>query len=753
MAPPRKKQCLRNRNRSKRQQMQLERQTETAEDRLQRLEQVRFSTSAARHRETNEETIQRREQNRLSMATATETETDEETIHRREQNRLSMATARETETDEETIQRREQNRLSMAVARDTETDEDALRRRTQNRLSIALSKETETQEDTLRRRQQNILSIALSRETETEEDTLRRRQQNRQSMALSRDTETNEDASQRREQNRLSMAAARERETDNDRLPRLYQARLEVSTRRLQVWRNKENAAFGYSASVDYVSDSWCNIGGMTIHCEHCNALKWKDEARGMCCAAGKVMLPSLDEPPRELRYLLAYQHQDAKDFQKHIRKYNACFAMTSFGATKEIREHGFMPTFKIQGQVYHRIGSLYPAKNEQEKFLQVYFISDYQQHAERRCTNISDVKQDIVLRLQGMLQRENNYVRNFKTAMENITPEAKLVISADRVPTGEHQRRFNEPSTSEVAILITGETHAKRDIVLNLRDSTIQKINEIHRSYDALQYPLLFWKGDDGYHFELKQINPQTGHLMTKKISAVDFYAYRIMFRPNEFNIILRGKELFHQYLVDMYAKIEAERLRYIELNQRKLRVDEYVHLGDALRNDGNVEDIGKLTILPSSFTGGPRYMHERTQDAMTYVRSYGRPDLFITFTCNPTWNEIKEELLPGQKPQDRHDLLARVFHMKQKMLMNLISKGNIFGSVQCFMYTIEWQKRGLPHAHILVWLRDKIHAQRVDEFISAEFPNPQEDPGLFNCIRTQMVHGPCGIINPNSP
>ncbi|XP_054711418.1 uncharacterized protein LOC129221007 [Uloborus diversus] len=336
---------------------------------------------------------------------------------------------------------------------------------------------------------------------------------------------------------------------------------------------------------------------------------------------------------------------------------------------------------------------------------------------------------------------------------MESITPEAKLVIYADRVPTGEHQRRFNKPSASEVAILMAGETDGTRNIVLNLRDNTIQRICETHRSYDALQYPLLFWKGEDRYHFELKQINPQTGQLMTKKISSMDFYAYRIMFRSNEFNIILRGKELFHQYLVDMYAKIEVERHRYIELNQRKLRVDEYVHLRDALRNDGNVEDIGRLTILPSSFTGGPRYMHERTQDAMTYVRSYGRPDLFITFTCNPTWNEIKAELFPGQKPQDRHDLLARVFHVKQKMLMNLISKGNIFGSVRCFMYTIEWQKRGLPHAHILVWLREKIHAQRVDEFISAEFPNPQEDPGLFNCIRTQMVHGPCGVINLNSP
>lgn len=38
---------------------------------------------------------------------------------------------------------------------------------------------------------------------------------------------------------------------------------------------------------------------------------------------------------------------------------------------------------------------------------------------------------------------------------------------------------------------------------------------------------------------------------------------------------------------------------------------------------------------------------MHQYSQDAMTYVRKYGRPDLFITFTCNPNWIEITELLL----------------------------------------------------------------------------------------------------------
>ena len=66
----------------------------------------------------------------------------------------------------------------------------------------------------------------------------------------------------------------------------------------------------------------------------------------------------------------------------------------------------------------------------------------------------------------------------------------------------------------------------------------------------------------------------------------------------------------------------------------------------------------------------------------------------------------------------------------------MGLITKAKIFGEVRCHMYTIEWQKRGLPHAHILVWLRDTLHVHRVDDFISAEIPDPEEDPELFSTV-----------------
>ena len=65
------------------------------------------------------------------------------------------------------------------------------------------------------------------------------------------------------------------------------------------------------------------------------------------------------------------------------------------------------------------------------------------------------------------------------------------------------------------------------------------------------------------------------------------------------------------------MYAKVESERLSFFRYNQKTLRAEDYIHLRDAVRNDGNVQNVGQLVVLPSSFTAGPRYMHERMQSS----------------------------------------------------------------------------------------------------------------------------------------
>lgn len=111
----------------------------------------------------------------------------------------------------------------------------------------------------------------------------------------------------------------------------------------------------------------------------------------------------------------------------------------------------------------------------------------------------------------------------------------------------------------------------------------------------------------------------------------------------------------------------------------------------------------IGRRILLPSSFTSSPRQMQQLYQDAMAIVQCCGKPDLFITFTCNPKWPEIQNELHASQCSTDRIDLVVRVFNQKQRALMNDIVKRGIFGRVVGYIYVVEFQKRGLPHSHNL--------------------------------------------------
>lgn len=81
---------------------------------------------------------------------------------------------------------------------------------------------------------------------------------------------------------------------------------------------------------------------------------------------------------------------------------------------------------------------------------------------------------------------------------------------------------------------------------------------------------------------------------------------------------------------------KVEQQRLLYQRLHQTELKAETYSGLADAVAANEHRE-AGSYVILSSSFIGSPRHNHQLYQDAMAMVQKYGRPDLFITFTCNP--------------------------------------------------------------------------------------------------------------------
>ncbi|UYV75784.1 hypothetical protein LAZ67_13001346 [Cordylochernes scorpioides] len=280
------------------------------------------------------------------------------------------------------------------------------------------------------------------------------------------------------------------------------------------VWSSMENAGFNYSVAVEYFKHPLISLGMMDTTCRFCGALRCKDESSGMCCLNGKVRLPLIDLPPEPLRSLLSGENSDSVHFLRNIRKYNSCFQMTSFGAENQTHSVTFPTTFSIQGQVYHRIGSLMPSENQPSRFLRIYFMGN------------DDDDDDI------QTDRRCQQIQGFKTALENLPSDAyRVVVNADRTPPGQHPRRYNAPTANEVAVVLAGNQFGSRDIVLHQRDNLLQHVSDTHRFYDALQYPLIFWKGQEGYSFHIPQIDPNTRQPLSSKI----FIIPRIPIIPND--------------------------------------------------------------------------------------------------------------------------------------------------------------------------------------------------------------------------
>ncbi|KAL7547642.1 hypothetical protein ACHAWF_010926, partial [Thalassiosira exigua] len=122
---------------------------------------------------------------------------------------------------------------------------------------------------------------------------------------------------------------------------------------------------------------------------------------------------------------------------------------------------------------------------------------------------------------------------------------------------------------------------------------------------------------------------------------------------------------------------------------------------------------------------------------------------------TTNPDWPEIKQHLKPGQTALDRPDLVARVFKLKKRELIRDVMKNHIFGKAVARAHTIEFQKRGFPHAHIVFWLAPEtgnhMDPNRLDEIICAEIPEKEADPVPFELVTKFMLHDPCGPEHPD--
>ncbi|SAM01867.1 hypothetical protein [Absidia glauca] len=508
------------------------------------------------------------------------------------------------------------------------------------------------------------------------------------------------------------------------------------------VSRNRERLPAAYISEIGRLKPF--DLGAMDQICTDCGAKHWKAELPAQlpaqcnpanmfwmsCCKAGAVKVDDLQEPPEFLKVLLEANDTKGCHFTANIRRYNAVFAFTSIKCQVGHDNTNFMP-FQIHGEMYHLQGPLLTENDNTAKYASLY-IYDPQYASSIRASNNNDLDQDIINGLSYMLHEKNPHVQLYKTAHEllmNTTSSASEVPFVRISPSvtielvaGSDRRTENLPTSDEIAGIIPNEHTAEgfRDIRIYLRSvrgvNSHTTISQNHALYMPLHYTLLFPMGDLGWHWGLRLADGST------RLTQRAYYRYRLHQRANEYPSLFLAKRLFQQYLVDVWAICDQNRLDWIRSHQSALRADLYYGLQDALiSEDVDAASLGKRFILPSSYTGGPR-----------------------------------RELLPGQHASDRPDLVARVFDLKVKELLKDLKVKKVFGSYRGLMRTIEYQKRGLPHLHLPLFL-DATHnidtSAKVDQIISAELPSKESDPELYEVITKSMVHGPCGAINPKSP
>ena len=374
---------------------------------------------------------------------------------------------------------------------------------------------------------------------------------------------------------------------------------------------------------------------------------------------------------------------------------------------------------------------------------------------------------------VQQEIHENNPFVREFNQILDQ--PEEDLeggtvVISAAARPHQGHARVYNAQTNLQELSIVTNEK--PHDLVVRLRGGGLQFISDLNPKAMPLHFTLLFVLGTPGWDQFLKHADG------VKRVSPREFYVYHLNIRHTGSDYIFQARRLFQEWILNAWITCENQRLNFQRQNQKTLRADTYRNLqeavaerrqqapADSLYNNERENAVGRV-ILASSFQCSHRWYLEKFQDGMAICRYFHKPDVFVTMTCNPKWPEITAGLSPGQSPQDRPDLVSRVFKLKKDQLMRDLTKGCIFGKTLAHLWVVEFQKRGLPHVHILIILADEDRPktrEQIDQIVSAELPPNPSEPGiseeeksrrqpLWDVVLNNMIHGPCGAQNPRCP
>ena len=524
------------------------------------------------------------------------------------------------------------------------------------------------------------------------------------------------------------------------------------------------------------------HIGLPDRECPHCGALLFKHEVGtgkdkwNFCCKQGKIRLPLPPEPPAAVKAYLTGTDPVARFFQQNIYILNSALSLSSSRLKQKdrINRRG-IPKFILSGRVFHTVPELNPsahngtAQHARNHIPQIYTWDPEQEiNARLGLSFLKEIRNkpqtmEIIKSLQAAMHEHNWIVRIYQSVFDQYIkgnqhiPELTLRIqrhSDGDKPERHNGKTYDNPSNRpKIATVVpVCSTIPVKDIKMAHNEFIATNRKGITRTFstrsslsDPFCFPIFYPRGTPSYAFDMKLT---TG----KQLSLRRFYRYHLFERKKRWNPFIHGKRLFEAWISNAWAKCQDNDLNFIRGNQKLLRRETYQCIKNARAKGKHLSDVGtEMNILPSSFTESPRYLMGKYQDALAMLRQFkSKPDLFITFTANEKWAEITEAIAqhPNLTNSHRDDIIARVFNARLKKLLNDLTVNHVLGETVGRVWVVEFQKRGLPHAHILLMLHPKCKLtspEQYDQIVSARIPDPKKHPRLHQIVQDRMIHGPC--------
>lgn len=225
-------------------------------------------------------------------------------------------------------------------------------------------------------------------------------------------------------------------------------------------------------------------------------------------------------------------------------------FAFTSMGAyiDRSSNMSRGPPIFRINGQIHHRIGSLLPTPGHPPKFAELYIYDTDNKVANRICAlHLDDnieryLDPDIVAGLINMLDEFNHLLQQFRIARDRLIGYENEHVAIRIVgPVDGDGPQLDLPIVDQLAALLVTDFSiqtSSRDIVVHDMSCGLCQISSLHPAFMALQYRLLFPRGDRGFQLGVLYSGLDLSHLNTRaKMAIQDYYRYFCHYRKNEYN------------------------------------------------------------------------------------------------------------------------------------------------------------------------------------------------------------------------